>query len=334
MRTRDAPRGPRATAARVGAAARGLGCARFEQRIDSTLRGAPARGARRAARGRGARPTRSSSPCPRSRTPAASAPAGASARRGRARGRRRPRAVRRRAAEVVAPDGAGRPRRAPAPCAASSSTARATTTCGGRRGGRRARGRRLGWSPRRPARWLQYHPSRRARRRLRARRARLEHGAQPPPARAPARRARGVVVTGDAPPRLGRGRRRVVQTVVVETIERFDARRRAPRPAARRPRRRRGRRAAGERARARAALPRRRRQRRPHGLAARRRARRRAARRGRRGRAAVPARYAWPAALVGPARRSPRAGWSGGRHARTPRGRPLEGDGWTAPRSR
>jgi D-threonate/D-erythronate kinase len=42
MRTRDAPRGPRATAAGWARRLRELGCARFEQRIDSTLRGAPA----------------------------------------------------------------------------------------------------------------------------------------------------------------------------------------------------------------------------------------------------------------------------------------------------
>jgi D-threonate/D-erythronate kinase len=42
MRTRDAARGPRATAAGWARRLRGLGCARFEQRIDSTLRGAPA----------------------------------------------------------------------------------------------------------------------------------------------------------------------------------------------------------------------------------------------------------------------------------------------------
>jgi uncharacterized protein YgbK (DUF1537 family) len=42
MRTRDAPRGPRATACEWAQRLRDLGCARFEQRIDSTLRGAPA----------------------------------------------------------------------------------------------------------------------------------------------------------------------------------------------------------------------------------------------------------------------------------------------------
>jgi D-threonate/D-erythronate kinase len=42
MRTRDAPAGPRRTAAAWAERLRGLGCARFEQRIDSTLRGAPA----------------------------------------------------------------------------------------------------------------------------------------------------------------------------------------------------------------------------------------------------------------------------------------------------
>jgi D-threonate/D-erythronate kinase len=42
MRTRDAPRGPRATAAAWARRLRELGCVRFEQRIDSTLRGAPA----------------------------------------------------------------------------------------------------------------------------------------------------------------------------------------------------------------------------------------------------------------------------------------------------
>lgn len=42
MRTRDAPRGPRATACAWARRLRELGCARFEQRIDSTLRGAPA----------------------------------------------------------------------------------------------------------------------------------------------------------------------------------------------------------------------------------------------------------------------------------------------------
>jgi uncharacterized protein YgbK (DUF1537 family) len=42
MRTRDAPGGPRATAAAWAARLRELGCERFEQRIDSTLRGAPA----------------------------------------------------------------------------------------------------------------------------------------------------------------------------------------------------------------------------------------------------------------------------------------------------
>jgi uncharacterized protein YgbK (DUF1537 family) len=41
MRTRDAPGGPRATAAAWGQRLAGLGCSRFEQRIDSTLRGAP-----------------------------------------------------------------------------------------------------------------------------------------------------------------------------------------------------------------------------------------------------------------------------------------------------
>jgi uncharacterized protein YgbK (DUF1537 family) len=41
MRTRDAPRGPRATACEWAGRLRDLGCARFEQRIDSTLRGAP-----------------------------------------------------------------------------------------------------------------------------------------------------------------------------------------------------------------------------------------------------------------------------------------------------
>jgi uncharacterized protein YgbK (DUF1537 family) len=41
MRTRDAPVGPRATAARWAERLAALGCARFEQRIDSTLRGAP-----------------------------------------------------------------------------------------------------------------------------------------------------------------------------------------------------------------------------------------------------------------------------------------------------
>jgi uncharacterized protein YgbK (DUF1537 family) len=42
MRTRDAPLGPRRTAARWAERLRELGCERFEQRIDSTLRGAPA----------------------------------------------------------------------------------------------------------------------------------------------------------------------------------------------------------------------------------------------------------------------------------------------------
>jgi uncharacterized protein YgbK (DUF1537 family) len=42
MRTRDAPLGPRATAARWAEHLRELGCERYEQRIDSTLRGAPA----------------------------------------------------------------------------------------------------------------------------------------------------------------------------------------------------------------------------------------------------------------------------------------------------
>jgi D-threonate/D-erythronate kinase len=41
MRTRDAPRGPRAAAAEWAKRLRDLGCVRFEQRIDSTLRGAP-----------------------------------------------------------------------------------------------------------------------------------------------------------------------------------------------------------------------------------------------------------------------------------------------------
>jgi D-threonate/D-erythronate kinase len=42
MRTRDAPHGPRATAAEWAARLRELGCERYEQRIDSTLRGHPA----------------------------------------------------------------------------------------------------------------------------------------------------------------------------------------------------------------------------------------------------------------------------------------------------
>jgi uncharacterized protein YgbK (DUF1537 family) len=42
MRTRDAPRGPRTTACEWARRLRELGCRRFEQRIDSTLRGAPA----------------------------------------------------------------------------------------------------------------------------------------------------------------------------------------------------------------------------------------------------------------------------------------------------
>jgi uncharacterized protein YgbK (DUF1537 family) len=42
MRTRDAPLGPRRTAAAWAQRLRELGCERFEQRIDSTLRGAPA----------------------------------------------------------------------------------------------------------------------------------------------------------------------------------------------------------------------------------------------------------------------------------------------------
>jgi D-threonate/D-erythronate kinase len=42
MRTREQARGPRATAARWAQRLRELGCERFEQRIDSTLRGAPA----------------------------------------------------------------------------------------------------------------------------------------------------------------------------------------------------------------------------------------------------------------------------------------------------
>jgi uncharacterized protein YgbK (DUF1537 family) len=42
MRTRDAPLGPRRTAAAWAARLRELGCERFEQRIDSTLRGDPA----------------------------------------------------------------------------------------------------------------------------------------------------------------------------------------------------------------------------------------------------------------------------------------------------
>jgi D-threonate/D-erythronate kinase len=42
MRTRDAPGGPRATACEWARRLRELGCRRFEQRIDSTLRGAPA----------------------------------------------------------------------------------------------------------------------------------------------------------------------------------------------------------------------------------------------------------------------------------------------------
>ena len=42
MRTRDSPLGPRETAATWAQRLRELGCRRFEQRIDSTLRGAPA----------------------------------------------------------------------------------------------------------------------------------------------------------------------------------------------------------------------------------------------------------------------------------------------------
>jgi uncharacterized protein YgbK (DUF1537 family) len=42
MRTRDAPGGPRATAREWAGRLAALGCERFEQRIDSTLRGAPA----------------------------------------------------------------------------------------------------------------------------------------------------------------------------------------------------------------------------------------------------------------------------------------------------
>jgi uncharacterized protein YgbK (DUF1537 family) len=42
MRTRDSPAGPRATAREWAARLRERGCARYEQRIDSTLRGAPA----------------------------------------------------------------------------------------------------------------------------------------------------------------------------------------------------------------------------------------------------------------------------------------------------
>jgi uncharacterized protein YgbK (DUF1537 family) len=42
MRTRDAPHGPRATAAEWAGRLRELGCERYEQRIDSTLRGHPA----------------------------------------------------------------------------------------------------------------------------------------------------------------------------------------------------------------------------------------------------------------------------------------------------
>ncbi len=42
MRTRDSPAGPRATAAAWAERLRKMDCTRFEQRIDSTLRGSPA----------------------------------------------------------------------------------------------------------------------------------------------------------------------------------------------------------------------------------------------------------------------------------------------------
>ena len=335
MRTRDAPRGPRATAAEWAARLRELGCERYEQRIDSTLRGAPAEELAGLLEGAGLDAVVVAVPAWPDARPRVRRRLPARRRAGRSTWRRRCSAA---GAEVVRPEElAGRVRGGATRIVVDGESdadllaaARAVDALDGARGHGVAG--RLAAVP--PARGARRH-------RLRARRARLQHRRSTTASwtrcapratsscrwRGPARRpAAGTTVT----PR-GAG-----PSCVGDASTDSRPRRRPPRPAPRRPRRRRRGRAAGRGARARAALPRR----------------------------SWPAAGTWPR---GSSTRSARSGspwtgrsprcaravrvaggaWSGlavitkgglvgsRRHPSHPRGRPLEGlETWTAPRSR